>query len=606
MKRSVLKNNLFALKIAMHISPALVFHSAMVRVLDYFEWLFYSAFFMKYIINTIEGDGSYHKLLIFLGISVLVFAGISLYNCYVQEKFLPVVRIDLNDKLTDLLFEKARQVDIKCFEDEKFYNKYTLAVENADTRIEETLNSFFGVLFGAIATIIAFIIMFRIDHYVGLFVIFPLVGNFGFGKVVNKIAYSRNREMAPSNRRIEYINRVVYMRDYAKEMRLSNVRRLLSRQYDESIDEIKNLAFKYGFKGIIFHWLKVVFTFSIIFEGVLLYGAYRSLVSQTMSFAEFSVLSSIMVAATWILIGFADSINLMINNGLFVENLRLFLEYTPDIPEDYEGIEVDSDVRSIEFKNVSFYYKDKKVIDSVSFKMDGDKSYALVGCNGAGKSTIVKLLMRFYDPTEGEILLNNRNIKEYNLHSYRTAFASAFQENQIFAMPLEDNVKMGLPDSDMRYSLDEALKRSGIDEKVSTLPKKERSILSKELSNDGVQLSGGEFQKILVSRAMIRNTPIKIYDEPSSALDPISENNLFDNILSSDKGKLLMFISHRLSSVQCVDKIFMLENGKLIESGNHTELMNMNGKYADMYNKQAQNYLALEEKGDINREAVVI
>ena len=105
---------------------------------------------------------------------------------------------------------------------------------------------------------------------------------------------------------------------------------------------------------------------------------------------------------------------------------------------------------------------------------------------------------------------------------------------------------------------------------------------------------------------MIRNAPIKIYDEPSSALDPISENNLFDNILSSDKGRLLMFISHRLSSVQCVDKIFMLENGKLIESGNHTELMNMNGKYADMYNKQAQNYLALEEKGDINREAVVI
>ena len=279
----------------------------------------------------------------------------------------------------------------------------------------------------------------------------------------------------------------------------------------------------------------------------------------------------------------------MINNGLFVENLKLFLEYTPDIPEDYEGIEVDSDVRSIEFKNVSFCYKDKKVIDNVSFKMDGDKSYALVGCNGAGKSTIVKLLMRFYDPTEGEILLNNRNIKEYNLQSYRAAFASAFQENQIFAMPLEDNVKMGLPESDMRYSLDEALKLSGIDEKVSTLPKKEKTILSKELSNEGVQLSGGEFQKILVSRAMIRNAPIKIYDEPSSALDPISENNLFDNILSSDKGRLLMFISHRLSSVQCVDKIFMLENGKLIENGNHSELMDMNGQYADMYNKQAQN-----------------
>lgn len=595
MKTKIFSNNVYALKMTWGFSKRLVVHTAMTKFLGYFEWLFYSAFFMRYVINAMEYGASYMKLMGFLGVSVLVFGLISLYNSFVSDKFLPVARVELSDRISRMLFKKARNVDLTCFEDNEFYNRYTLAMETADSRIEEALNGIWGVVFGAIATIVAFLVMYDIDHIVVLFVLFPLVGNFIFGKFVGNIVYSRNRESAQYNRRIEYINRVMYMREYAKEIRLSNVFKLIGKQYEEAVKGLEKVVFKYGVKGMVFHWLKSVFTFCVMFEGVLLYGAYRNIVSGSMSFAVLSVLTSMMVASTWILIGFADSVNSVVNNGLFIENLKSFIEYVPAISEDYDGEKPSEIIESIEFRNVSFLYKDNEVLKKLSFKLEGGKTYALVGHNGAGKSTIIKLLMRYYDPSEGEILLNGKNIKEYNLQKYRALFATAFQEQKIFSMSVYDNVLMGISEEMAENTVVKALKMSGVYEKVQLLPKGIDTLLTKEFDDAGVQLSGGEFQKIIVARAFVRNSPIKVFDEPSSALDPISENNLFHNILKNGASKTMLFISHRLSSVQNADTILMLENGELKEIGSHSELMKCNGIYADMYNKQAKNYLMVSD-----------
>ena len=279
-------------------------------------------------------------------------------------------------------------------------------------------------------------------------------------------------------------------------------------------------------------------------------------------------------------------------NGLFVDNLRTFMEYKEKLPENYDGLEPEAEIKSIEFRNVSFSYKEEQVIRNLSFEIRGGKTYALVGHNGAGKSTIIKLLLRLYDPTEGEIFLNGRNIKEYNLRKYRELFAAAFQDCQIFSLPVVENVLMRKVFEGDEEVVTEALKLAGVYEKVESLPKGIYTILTKEFAEDGAVLSGGEYQKIVVARAFVKECPVKIFDEPSSALDPIAEYRLFDNILKSSRNKTMLFISHRLSSVQNADWVLMLEEGTIIEEGTHKMLMQNQGAYADMYKKQAVNYLA--------------
>lgn len=595
---NAIKNNFFALSLVWKMCPVAVFHLAFAKLLSYFSWLFYSAFFMRYVINALQTGETFKAIMMFIGITVAVFATIALYNSFIQGYIAPITNASLNKQLYQKLFRKSRNVELECFENSDFYDKYTLAMKNADTKIYETVDQFFGVFFGFIASIFAFIFMFQVDAFSVLFILFPIIGNFIFRRKINHLDYNRQTDMAPHNRRIDYINRIMYLKDYAKEIRLTNIFNLLKRQYTGAITGLAEVIKKYILKSVGYHWLWVMFTFSFIFEGLLVYGAYRTLVSETMTLAQLAVITSMMVSTTFILIGFTDSVTASLKNSLFVEYLRTFLEYEEKIPEDYDGDDPGTTINSIEFRNVCFSYKEIPILKNLNMKFEGKKTYALVGHNGAGKSTIIKLLLRFYDPTEGEILLNGRNIKEYNLQKYRALFATAFQDNRMFSMSVADNVTLGenISSEEQEKIVTDSLKLSGVYEKIMTLPQGINTTLTREFDDEGAVLSGGEFQKIVVSRAFARSCPIKVFDEPSSALDPIAEYKLFDNILKACKENTLLFISHRLSSVQNADHVFLLENGEVREEGTHHELMKKNGLYADMYQKQAENYLADKSK----------
>lgn len=600
-KISSVKNNIYALKLMWNMCPSAVFHMAFRRFLGYFEWLFYSAFFMRFVINSLETGKSFGHIMIFLGVTVTVFSLMSLYNSWLDGDRIPVWQAQINKKLYQKLFQKSRNVELECFENSDFYDKYTLAMKNADKQLVESVQVLFGVIFGAFASFCAFAFMYQVDKISVLFILFPIIGNFFFKRVNSKIDYKRNKDMAPHNRKIDYINRVMYLKDYAKEMRLTNVFNLMKKQYHDAITGVADVTKKYTLKSAFFHWFYVMFTFTFIFEGLLIYGAYRTLVSNTMTLAQLAVITSMMVSTTWILIGFTDSVTASFKNGLFMDYLRTFLEYKEKIPEDYDGADPGDKIESIQFKNVGFAYKDVKVLSNLNMEFRGGQTYALVGHNGAGKSTIIKLLLRFYDPTEGEIWLNGRNIKDYNLQKYRALFATAFQDNRMFSMSVADNVLLGenIPESEKEETVIQALKLSGVYDKVMTLQHGINTTLTREFDDEGAVLSGGEFQKIVVARAFARNCPIKVFDEPSSALDPIAEYQLFDNILKACEKNTLLFISHRLSSVQNADWVFLLENGQVKEEGTHKDLMALNGTYADMYEKQAENYLAGKAKEGI-------
>lgn len=327
----------------------------------------------------------------------------------------------------------------------------------------------------------------------------------------------------------------------------------------------------------------------------MLYGAYRAIVAtdNVITFSQMAVLTSVMVTASWVWVRVIRAYNRSTEIGLVISDLKDFLEYKEKIPEDSDGLIPEDIVNSIEFRKVSFSYDgEKKVIDDMSFVLHKGDKVALVGHNGAGKTTIIKLLLRLYDPTEGIILVNDIDIRKYNLKEYRKLFLCAFQDYEIFAGTIKENVLMGRSGTDEEVR--EALKKAGIYERVRMLPNDIHTMLTKEFDEKGVLLSGGEFQKIVCSRVFVDDKKVSLFDEPSSALDPISENELFNSIISSVKERTGIFISHRLSSVKDADCVFMLEQGKVLEQGSHSELMALNGAYCEMYKVQERNYFTFD------------
>lgn len=593
-KFRVFANNAYAVKTVWQISKSRVIHTAIGSIIGYVEWIFMSIFFLRYVIGAIENEAPVENILFFVGICFVVFLMLAMYDSYSKAVIYPYTDNKIYRTLYRKLYAKARNVELRCFEDADFYNRYTMALDGSAQKMTTSVNCFFSVVFGVVAAAAAFWSMFTIDPWSVLFVISPIIGNFVFGALMNKIWGGRYVDTVKNNRIAEYVNRVMNLAEYAKEIRYSSIHELMMKRYNDAMDGNAKVADKYGRKAIAYTWAQNVTTFALVFEGIMIYAAYRTIVSETMGLAELAIMFTAMSTSSWILIGLFNNFTEALKNGQFLEYFRTFMEYEEKIPEDQDGI-IPEKIRSIEFKNVCFEYKENEpVINNLSFKIEGDKVCALVGHNGTGKSTIIKLLFRLYDPTSGEILVNGINIKEYNLKAYRKQFSAAFQDYKVMAMSVKDNVLMGESFDNPDETAERALKCAGVWDKVSSLSNGINTIMTKEFDNDGAVLSGGEQQKIVVARAFAQQASVKVFDEPSSALDPIAEYDLYKGIMDESKGHITLFISHRLSSVKDADEVFMLENGTVIEQGTHRQLMDMGGKYCEMFTKQAQNYLADE------------
>ena len=253
-------------------------------------------------------------------------------------------------------------------------------------------------------------------------------------------------------------------------------------------------------------------------------------------------------------------------------------------------------IDSIEFKNVSFTYPsaEKPTIKNMSFKVNESENIAIVGENGAGKTTAIKLLCGLYYPTEGDILVNGKSSKDFSRDSYFDLFSAVFQDYEFLPMTVAENICAKSDyDSEKLYS---ALEQSGIADKIYSLDKKENSFMVKDVYKDAVDFSGGEKQKLLLAKAIYKDAPVLILDEPTAALDPIAENELYLKYNELTKGKLSFFISHRLSSTRFCDRILFIKDGKIAEEGTHEELMALKGSYYKMY--QLQSYYYKEMGGE--------
>lgn len=598
-KTELISNITYTIKLAFSLSKPRVIHSLLRQIVDQFLWVFYSAYFIRFIVNIIENRLPLKEIIISVAIIGFISLLLQIYINYCDNVLFPVQNVKLFHGIYQKIFKKSENVELKCYENTKFYDAFSLSLDGIGSKLSEMTDNLSRIIGGTMSALAASWIMVMIDKWTILFLAFPLIGNFIIAPRLNKLFYQRNVEAVPFDRIMGYINRVMYLPEYAKEIRMSKIYNVLFTKYNQATADKSSLWKKY-FKGtFIYGIIQFFVSYIIIFEGIFLYATYRAIVPQEnmISFGEMAVLTSVMITASWSWVWVIRNINQSTQDSLLITNLKQFLAYEEKIPENQDGIIPDKDINTIEFRNVSFSYDGNvNVIDNMSFLIKKGQNLALVGHNGAGKSTLIKLLLRLYDPSAGLILVNNRDIRDYNLREYRRLFACAFQDIKIFSGSVKDNVLMGRPGTN--EDVDSALKAAGIYDRILRLPKGIDTILTKEFDDNGALLSGGEMQKIIVARALVHRPAAAIFDEPSSALDPIAENNLFNSILRSRKNSIGIFISHRLSCVKNADLILMCEHGRILEKGAHLELMENNEAYAEIYKLQENNYFATEQESE--------
>ena len=273
--------------------------------------------------------------------------------------------------------------------------------------------------------------------------------------------------------------------------------------------------------------------------------------------------------------------------GMFIGRLIRFMGSASSLQS---GSLVPDTMEKIKFDSVSFGYdKTRNVLDDINLSISNGEKIAIVGRNGSGKSTFIKLLLHLYDPDKGRIEYNRHDIREYSVNGYRNQFAVVNQNFCMYALPISENILCGIMNGE-REVLDTAIRLSELDDKIKGLPKGYYTELTREFYDDGTVLSGGEQQKLAISRVFAANRDIIVMDEPSAALDPLSQAKIMENLDEYTKDKTVIIVSHRLSCVRNADKVFVFDGGKIVESGTHAHLMQMDGMYAKMYNIQASRF----------------
>lgn len=555
--------------------------------------LFYSVFLLRFIVKSIEGGTEFSKVMGFLFLLLAYGCVTGVFNSWYWNWYRRKVKLKIDEMLLKKMYEKAVECDLSCYENPEFYDKYTRANSEILQRSMKILEECGRIFSTVVSAVISIVIIAAWEPIVIPVVIICAICSLLIDKKRSKLKYDCMVETTPQTRTQDYVKRTVYLQDYAKELRLGNMFFPLLKHFNDSVKQaLKITSHYYGIAA----WLRVLrelfmsFGTYLVAQGIIIFRyieqhAYNMSDVVTIMNAA-TVLQSNIYSISW-------NMSYFIENGLYVENLKTFFEYKTEITENENGLIPANTKHRLTLKNLSFTYKGqaKPALKNISLDIPEGQKVAFVGHNGAGKSTLVKLIMRLYDATEGEILLDGINIKDYKLSAYRHSFGTVFQDFKIFASSIEENVLLhpAQGDNDEKNAYN-AVSASGLMDKVNTLEHGMKTQLTREFDDEGTVLSGGEFQKIAVARVFAKQSSIAILDEPSSALDPISEYEMFENMMKACADKTVMFISHRLSSAVNADIIYLLENGEIIERGTHMELMAENGKYAEMFNMQAKQY----------------
>ena len=492
------------------------------------------------------------------------------------------------------IITKAKSIDVAQFDLPEFYEKFENASREASFRPIQILSTTFSMISNIISMLSFIIALIALSPLAPLIIIL-----LSLPAAIVKFVYGRKnflyiRHASKERRHMEYYSRIMTNKDLVKEVRMFNLS-------DTFIDKFKKAFNKYfkGLKKLIIQeniWHIVIAIVTAFVNGALfLYVGYQ-VWQGNLRLGDYSFYSGSLTSIISCVGAIVTSTATIYQGTLFIDNMiefnKLETKITPNVTP---ALEVKRHIpHEIEFKNVSFSYpgSDRLVIKNVSFKLKAGSTTVLVGLNGAGKTTLIKLLTRLYDPTDGVILLDGKDIKSYDVAQLYSIFGTIFQDFGKYAETAEENIYFGNVNEEInRQRIASSAEHSGAADFINLLPKQYDTPLMKFFEDDGVELSIGQWQKLSVARAFYTDSDIMILDEPTASLDALAEQQIFQQFDMLTEGKTSIFVSHRLSSATTADNIIVLEHGKIVEEGSHKDLMTLQGKYYNLFTTQAKRYI---------------
>ncbi len=553
---------------------------------------FLGIFLPKFLIDELMGQ---QRINVVLGILVGFFLMTSFANytvTWLKNSYFPRV-VELRLDFITMLCDKSMRMDFKNTEDPDVLNKINSiysSVGSNNRGVEGVYHLVLG-LCGKLTAFLGYIsILLFLNPFILIFLMLNVLISYYLTLRVKKYEYSLKEKVADKDRRSFYVFNTMYDFAYGKDIRIYNLKNILINKFKKFRGERIDISRDLRRKEV---KVKLIDVGLILIREAVVYGylIYRVLFS-TMSIGDFTMyFATISGFGEWMKGILEDFANIKAQN-MYLDDMREFLEDKDeevtenpiDIPEDtsYE----------IEFKNVSFKYPktERYIYKNLSLKIKKGQRLAIVGINGAGKTTFIKLLCRLYEPTSGEILLNGVNINKFSKEEYFKIFSIVFQDIKTFAFSIAENVSLKHEHDTDKDRVLECIEKAGVGDKIKSLHKGIDTSLLKILDEDGIELSGGENQKLALARALYKNGKIVILDEPTSALDAVAEYNIYKGFDKLIGEKTAIYISHRLASTKFCDVIAFFEGGEVVEYGTHNELLSKNGKYKDMFNTQAQYY----------------
>lgn len=557
-------------------------------------WDYLWTFISKFVIDAITNQGDWKRLLATMGACCLVQIATTMLGTYynsnfwwrcinirmlmIQEKNLKVMRID---------FEHLENPDVMdC------YQKSQNATNGNEEGVEGMARGIFQFLRCFSVVVVGLAVVGSLNVPLMLVSVAISLVNAVFMNDTSKTA--KNKVWDPLStwwRKQNYMQNATTDFGAAKDIRMFGLRDWLRGKYQELMEE--RLQAQRMNEGIWLRYKLISALTWLLSQGIVYaYLIYRA-VSGTVTLGNFTLYLTTFATVSGNMGQLFRCASELLARSREVDDFRSFLDLEAG-DEEKGGIPVpELEQYEFTFRNVSFRYPKAEgyALKNLNLTVKAGERLAVVGLNGAGKSTFIKLLLRLYEPAEGEILLNGVNVKEYNKHSYYKIFAPVFQQVELFAFPLAENVSMQAPGETDCVKAEKYLKDAGLGEKLKELPKGVHTELLKVIYDDGVDLSGGEKQKLALARALYKDAPVVILDEPTAALDALAESRLYEDFDKLIGGKTAVYISHRLSSTQFCSHVAMFMGGEMVEYGTHESLLAQNGEYAKMFHIQAQYYV---------------
>lgn len=565
------------------------FFSTLIETIIYSALPFFQLMFTEKTIAMLTEKGAYKSYIIIVAMLLIIICVTQLLNIYINT--LNNIKGNLlGQKLYAKIFDKCLRMDFDKFQTKDVQDKRMMATKAFAGGSLAQLIAHFKNIAGSIIIILGVISIAVTADWLILIMV-SIVVIMSSVRIISekRYQYDMEQEITPINRRIEYFINMSSDLSAAKEIRLYHTENALMEKYNSLYKKTlailkKNFSFSQTTK-LISEILSEILEFAIYF----ILG-YHVLVIKDMDIAQFSMLALAVRTLKNAMLLLVDSYGEIEKNSMYLKDYFEFINIPSEfnLPTKIQQVEQLSIIR---FENVSFKYPgtDLYVLKNIDLEIKSGEKLSVVGENGSGKTTLIKLLMRLYEPTEGRITYNGVDIKELPYNKYLDCFSTVFQDFKIYAFTILENISMfkNVPKQQLKKILNELKLTS----KIKKLPSGINTFMYKIYDENGIELSGGQNQKIAIARALVKNAPIYILDEPTAALDPRAENEIFNDFDNMVKGKTAVYISHRLSSCIYSDNIIVLENGNLIEQGTHNQLISQNGRYAELFNMQAKYYV---------------